>query len=503
MHTAFINNVFAGKMAEALCWMLVHSLWQGLLFTIITGVVMLLTKKSSALLRYNIMCLLLGMFLAVCAATFFWQLNGDVYTVAGQQTAIGNVTQNILQGWLQKLNDYFKANAGLVLIVWLIVFLAKCVKMTAGLVYGQRVRHHKTHMPGAAWQQKMAALCRQLGLKGNVLLLESEIVKIPVVIGHLKPIVFIPLGLLTSLPAGEIEAVLLHELAHIRRNDYFVNILQVMAENVFFFNPALLWMSSIIREEREHCCDDIAVAQTKSKKQFIQALISFKEHAMHTGSLTTAFPAKKNQLLQRVSRIINSNNKTLSGGEKIFLLASLLLIAGLSLAVSGGNLAGATKARAVTSARITTNPAAGYGDDEKSVKQDIQLTTRQVITNNNIQATHKKPVEIEMYRKVITKDDDNKFEADAKQVKTPNAKPALTDGQQAELDKQQADKDRIQADKDRMQADLDRKQADADRVQAIKDREQADLDKIQADRDRKQAEADRQQAEKARLNPNS
>ena len=112
-------------------------------------------------------------------------------------------------------------------------------------------------------------------------LLESAIVKVPVVIGLLKPVILLPLGLLSNLPPDQVEAVLLHELAHIRRKDYLVNLLQSFAEVVFFFNPALLWISSLMREERENCCDDVAISHIKNKKQFIHALVAFQEYAMH------------------------------------------------------------------------------------------------------------------------------------------------------------------------------------------------------------------------------
>jgi len=89
------------------------------------------------------------------------------------------------------------------------------------------------------------------------------------VIGLVKPAILVPLGLLSNLPPGQVEAVLLHELAHIRRKDYLVNLLQSFAEAIFFFNPAVLWISSLIREERENCCYDIAIGGIKNKNKFI------------------------------------------------------------------------------------------------------------------------------------------------------------------------------------------------------------------------------------------
>ncbi|HVX49502.1 MAG TPA: M56 family metallopeptidase [Chitinophagaceae bacterium] len=495
MHTASIINILNSKAAQAFCWMLVHSLWQGLLFTIITGIVLLATKKSSAVLRYNIMCILLCLFLAGCMVTFVWQLSTATAGHVAEPVPEGIAAGGFLQGWVQNFTGYFSANAGLILIVWVVVFIARCVKMTAGLVYSQRVRHYKVYTPSAEWQQKLVALRMQLNIKKNVILRESGLVKIPVVIGHLKPVVFMPLGLLAGLPAGEVEAVLLHELAHIRRNDYFVNILQVVAENVFFFNPALLWMSSIIREEREHCCDDVAVAEIKNKKQFIQALVRFKEHALYAGNnLATAFPARKNHLLARVTRLINSNNKTLTGGEKIFFIASFIILAGLSVAVTSPKVTGkkAVSASTQTAAVAQPQPVAAVVPVVKAASHKIPAQQTTQVKNK---AANKTTV-IEFYQKVITDASGKLTVSNNAGKQQVNNKQPLTDREQAELDRQQAERDRLQADLDRKQADADRAQAVKNQAQAEEDHKQADRDRIQAEQDRKQAELDRQQAEK-------
>src|SRR4030095_11498069 len=95
--------------------------------------------------------------------------------------------------------------------------------------------------------------------------LQSSLTKVPVVIGHLKPVILFPIGILNSLPQNEVEAILLHELAHIARNDFLINLLQQFTEIIFFFNPAVIWVSSCIKSERENCCDDIAISVTQDK----------------------------------------------------------------------------------------------------------------------------------------------------------------------------------------------------------------------------------------------
>jgi len=105
-----------------------------------------------------------------------------------------------------------------------------------------------------------------------VRLLISALVQVPTVIGWLRPVVLVPVGALSGLPAEYLEALLLHELAHVRRHDYLVNILQSVAEALLFYHPAVWWVSGHIRAERELCCDDVAVAVSGDALTYARAL---------------------------------------------------------------------------------------------------------------------------------------------------------------------------------------------------------------------------------------
>jgi len=130
------------------------------------------------------------------------------------------------------------------------------------------------------------------------------------------------------LPEEQIEAILLHELAHIRRKDYGINLVQAFAETIFFFNPGVLWLSSLIKEERENCCDDIAIAATEDKINFVQALVTFDEFNRNNCTLAVGFGSTKNHLLQRAKRIIHNSDKSLNKVEKTFLATSLFFDGG-------------------------------------------------------------------------------------------------------------------------------------------------------------------------------
>lgn len=342
MHLFFLQLVLSERAMQALGWTLLHSLWQGLLLALFAGLVILLSRKSTPALRYNLLAVLFCLFLLVSGFTFIrqWKLAGknNFYpsmtlqvqdgtgnaAIAGPQT----VDSATWQYYLARITAYFNTHAPLVVTIWFIIFSARTVQLLANLGYIQRIRHYKASAPPEYWAKRIQELAIRLGIRKQVMLLESGIAKVPMMAGFMKPVILFPFSLLCQLPPEQVEAILLHELAHIRRRDYVVNLLQSFAEIIFFFNPGLLWVSSMIRDERENCCDDIAIRNSKNKKQLVHALMAFQENNLHAAAYAMAFPGKKYPLLNRIKRIISNDNKTLTIMEKTF-LASGLIIAGL------------------------------------------------------------------------------------------------------------------------------------------------------------------------------
>ncbi|MEO8174434.1 MAG: M56 family metallopeptidase, partial [Sediminibacterium sp.] len=186
------------------------------------------------------------------------------------------------------------------------------------------------HPVTAAWQQKIAELRLVIELKKNIQVKESKMVSQPVVAGFFKPMILLPLSMLTTLPPAETEAILLHELAHIKRKDYLVNCLQTITTIIFFFNPAVYALSTLIRNEREFCCDAITIKASGDKKVFIKALVSFAEY--RNASPAVALYLNGNNavtLKERVYRIIHGRYGKAGWSEKISCL--LCLLAGIVL----------------------------------------------------------------------------------------------------------------------------------------------------------------------------
>jgi len=344
MHLLFTDQLFSPSLIQALGWTLIHSLWQGLLAATIALVILWLTKKSSPHLRYNLLLLVFSIFIVGVIFTFSIGYNNAKFQDADKNiasTLFSNqpFSENIstftvveqTKVYLSSFKEFFNTHANIIVAIWFFVFCFQCLRLCSSLGYIYRIRNYQTYTPSLDWQERCGQLKRQLAINKPVSLLESGIVKVPLVVGFFKPLILLPLGLLANLPYNQVESILLHELAHIKRRDYIVNLLQSFVETIFFFNPAILWISSLIKEEREACCDAMAVQHLDSKADYISALVSFQEFAIHSPGYALAFPGRKNSLLKRVKRIINNENKKLTSMEKTILICGIIAITTVSI----------------------------------------------------------------------------------------------------------------------------------------------------------------------------
>jgi bla regulator protein BlaR1 len=346
---------------KALCNTLLHSLWQGIILAVVTGAIIIFTKRSSAAFRYNSLVGALTLFALGVTVTFIGQLQKPAakstsYYSTGSPTGIiqasaahatstppppataaAPIAQRTGTGMItEKVIGFFNTHYTTIVLIWFLIICAKSVQMAVGLRSVSHLKRTNVSRVGEDWENRLLLLAEQLNIQQAIRLMESGIAKVPMVVGHLKPVILIPIGLINSLTATEVEAILIHELAHIRRRDYLVNLLQSLMEIVFFFNPAVLWISQLIRTERENCCDDLTIAQSRNKESYIRAMVSCEEYkaggaAGAAGAgYAMAFPGAKNTLLFRVTRIVHNRNYSLSLFEKT-ILAVCLVVTGLGI----------------------------------------------------------------------------------------------------------------------------------------------------------------------------
>jgi beta-lactamase regulating signal transducer with metallopeptidase domain len=502
-----MGSILYKNLLPALSWTLIHSLWQGLLLTVLAGLVVLGTKRSPAALRYNLLCILFFLFLGGVAYTFFLEWNN----VRGQQGSENKTAfhpellfdLSLLGQWKDKAILFVNMHAHWIMMSWLMIFLFKSGRMIMDLLYIRRLRFNKMPVTESYWTDRIQMLARELGIRRNVSLVTSVLVKVPVVIGHFKPIILVPIGVLSHLPPGEVEAVLLHELAHIRRNDYVVNFIQRLSELIFFFNPGLLWVSSLLRVERENCCDDMAISRTQNKVQFVEALIRCKELAVHRPGYALGFFAKSNLLLQRITRIAYNNNKALSSFEAGFFILNLVALVVLLSGMGNANVP-APATRSVVAVQTKSSPALPASADSELIldQKASELDHKEKQARSVRPSPMRQPVQkVESFVDVRKGEatvvpSESSLDPGPLRIILSNEnsydESDLAMREEMEAQRMQADRDRMQMEKQRAQAALDREQAALDRIQAAKDRQQAQKDWEQARRDRQQVIRDRQ-----------
>ncbi|MFP2964459.1 M56 family metallopeptidase, partial [Myxococcus sp. 1LA] len=191
-----------------------------------------------------------------------------------------------------------------------------------------------------AWQQRLDALSSRLGLRRTVRLLQTYDVDVPAAMGWLSPVVLLPVSTLSGLPARQLEMVLAHELAHIRRHDFAVNLAQVLVETLLFFHPAVRWISHVIRVEREHCCDDVAVAASGNSVSYARALTALEALRVFPSTTSPAMSALGGSLPERVRRLISlptsrCASRWAAGASVLTLVSSLAVAAPLTSLMLG------------------------------------------------------------------------------------------------------------------------------------------------------------------------
>ena len=373
-----LTYFFAPEWLNAFGAMLFHSLWLGVILSFLVAAIIILTRNASANLRYNLLVSAMFLFAVSVSFVFYNSFNTEnvvkIHATSDvtidkslQITTVNNNNNNNFATGFETFRGVWNAYSPQIVLLWFIVICIKSIQLFVGLNGVYHLRNTKVYAAGKIWEDKLDTLSSQFGISSKVKIMQSGLAKVPMIIGHFRPLVLIPLGLLNSISTEEVEAILCHELAHIKRKDYLVNLLQSFVEIIFFFNPAVIWLSKLIRMERENCCDDLAVAKLENKKNYVNALIVCQEFQLNAPKFAMAFSDKKSPLFERVSRMLFDNKKTLNKMEKTILSAALVSVVVFSAAFKNLN---AKDNYVKHAAAITINqPAQSLQDSLKNKSQ--------------------------------------------------------------------------------------------------------------------------------------
>ena len=295
-----MSRIFSPNLEYALGWTVVHSLWQATAIALMIAILMIALREHSAQTRYVVGCVGLFTTLLTSIITFCFYFEFRSTSQTAHYLARTRIIHSIVTDTRQLLNsstrvsfqDYFNQHLPLIVSVWLMGVALFALRLLSGISYIAYLKRYRNSPMLGDWQARVEYLSEQLGVKKAVEILESALVKTPMTIGALKPIILFPIGAVTYLSVEQMEAILAHELAHIRRNDYFFNILHSLVEIIFYFHPAVWWLSNTIRNERENCCDDIAVSVSGNSLSYAKALVNLQELHAHSPTLAMGFAGK-------------------------------------------------------------------------------------------------------------------------------------------------------------------------------------------------------------------
>jgi uncharacterized protein (TIGR03435 family) len=337
-----MQTLFSQPWVERLGMTLLHFLWQGLLIAILYAAARrFLSRASSPQTRYLLACGALAAMMAAPLVTWKFLRPPDEGTEASYRIrgtpAAASPTRPAASATLP---DSVRARVSSVqpqeFLSWVVIFwlagaLVFWIRLAGGWVFAARMRSTQVRRAPPEWQETLGKLGQQMGLSRPVRLLVSALVDVPMVVGWLRPMVLVPVGALGGIPAEHLEALLLHELAHIRRRDYLVNILQSVAESLLFYHPAVWWVSGHIRAERELCCDDLAVSATGDVLTYARALAQLEYY--RPANLDAALAANGGSLRNRIARLLGKPRTAVSTnlGPGAIAVAGLLVVAAYGL----------------------------------------------------------------------------------------------------------------------------------------------------------------------------
>ncbi|MDA1049938.1 MAG: TIGR03067 domain-containing protein [Planctomycetota bacterium] len=383
-------------LVERLGWVLVNSLWQFVLIGLLAAVTVRLLRRNSAAVRYGILGAALVATTVAPVATWFVlprepkpativnetavapsdedisllaarrepsgepdvasrrgpsDVSDGGYIADGADQAPGGVRRSATRevsfpkskqkadAWWLLAADSVRPWLPAFVFAWSLGVLLCSLRPLLGWHTLRRLRRVGVSPVSDEVLATLRRVSERLGLRRAVRIMYSTLARVPIVIGYARPIILLPISLVTSIPAAQLEAILAHELAHVRRHDFLVNLLQTLVETAFFYHPAVWWLSSRLRAERENCCDDLVVSALGNRVEYGRALLAIEELRGRDSLL--AIGAADGSLLARVRRIVGFQSEMVVGSpwSTLSLIVCGLVVVGALSVLSWQSLA--------------------------------------------------------------------------------------------------------------------------------------------------------------------
>ena len=317
---------------------IIHSLWQGLLIYVLLKLLFIARPSLSAHKKHHLLFIGLAALTVWFAGTFFIGAKDYNWSVNPYTPALSNnfhparvdaiplstrhISQSFLSGFQQSIYRILKVYLPYISVLYIIGLLINLIRLAYAW---EKIRFIKQGIAAVDTLQKQVnKFSNQLAITKNVRLRLSKLVDVPCTIGYLKPILLLPVTLTTQLSAEEIEAILLHELSHIKHNDYLLNLIQQVMAILLFMNPFAQLISRMISLERENRCDDLVVKITGAPLIYAHALVKLEDARQADSQLILAATGQKQHLFSRVERIMKQKKPAVN--VKHLVLALIIFI---------------------------------------------------------------------------------------------------------------------------------------------------------------------------------
>ncbi|MFK7969583.1 MAG: M56 family metallopeptidase [Bacteroidia bacterium] len=355
----------------ALGWAFLHSLWIGAVIGLLVKVYVKRVSNKKPQRQYVALLLGQGLLLAGAMTVFFLNIEqAPIHEESGVTFAEMFVTPTQALSYSETVLEFIEQQTPILGLIWIIGVFILILKWLTGWSYMQWVKSKAEILQNTDIQQYTTRIAQQIGIQRVVELRVSSSVFGPCTLGVMRPIILIPASLLTGLSMDQLHAVLAHELAHIKRHDYIINLFQSMIDILFFYHPVQYWMSKRTRESREQCCDDLAIEVTGQPMIYARALAEVAGSQYKPLSPATAFQEGKSHLLVRIQRLFGSYSPRNTRLANVGWAAMLLFIVGAAYYPS-------LQAQAPSPFEMLTSVVADFGDEEEIATEETTYTPSQ------------------------------------------------------------------------------------------------------------------------------
>lgn len=386
---------------KALGWALLNSIWQmAILWLVYLLLSASLRKQLTAHIKHSLSLLLLAMgslwFAFTLAFKYFEYSEAPALVLEqeGTQESFASVLTLSLRN-LETLLPYLSS-------VYLVTIVFLFFRFISQYRYTKHVTTHAVHKLQPQLRMYVQQIAARMGIKKEIRVWLSEIIDTPMTIGFWKPVILMPIASVNGLNTQQVESILLHELAHIRRNDYLVNLMVATIDVILFFNPFSRLFTRTIRRERENSCDDLVLQFEYNPHAYASALLAIEKKRVMKVSLGMAATGKNNRmLLDRVKRILNQPVTVHYGNRMVGHLFAGLLLAFIAWS-NPGNVIVKTilKSEATIAASNENNNATFVSNPVAEVKQKKQAEKDRL--DFAVRLRHEEPMTDEEQNEVLS-----------------------------------------------------------------------------------------------------